>query len=254
MALSDFCDKYMQLEIMSQGLTFDSRTLQTEDIETLLQTRNGDYAAACSMDFEKPPHYYDTFALRDINGNEPLTLDWPYFDSYESRHALFANKPVPVESCWNGIVFFAAKPFYDDASLNFRGIPDSLAADQLEGSECCLIHIDNKYSRKAGVWLNPNVRVGYNIEAYEAVNPAGGNAIWPYPNGWDRVRAVWRNRKERAYGWADRYMRMYRIHSKVRAWERNAGSANGGVVVGEAGVNCLVNEMQVLIANGWAHV
>lgn len=203
------------------------------------------------MDFDKPPLYYDTFALRDINGNEPIMQEWPYFDSYESRHALFSNKPVPVQSCWNGIVFFNAQPFYDDPSLNFRGIPDSLAADQLEGSECCLIHVDNKHSRKAGVWLNPNVRVGYNIAAYEAVNPAGGDF---YPHGWERVRAVWRNRRQRLYEWADSSVKRYMIRSKVKAWEKKEGSGNGGVVVGERGLDCLVNEMQVLTANGWAHV
>lgn len=152
------------------------------------------------------------------------------------------------------MVFFAAKPFYDNENLNFRGIPDSLASDMLEGSEACLIHVDNKYSREKGVWVNPNVRVAYTEEVYKKVNPDNGRKNWPYDGGWDRVQAIWGNRKDRVMQWGDRYMQRYMIQQKVKTWEHTAGSANGGVVVGEVGTACLVNEMQVLIAKGWANV
>lgn len=69
----------------------------------LLRTRDGDYAAACSLDFSKPPRYYDTFALRDSEGHEPVTLTYPYFRSRASRKAIMAHEPVPVQSCWNGM-------------------------------------------------------------------------------------------------------------------------------------------------------
>src|SRR5438270_8111059 len=119
------------------------RSHQTEDITTLIATRDGDYAAVCALDFSKPPLYYDTFALRDISGAEPVTNTWPYFLAAASRDALLSNAPVPIKSCWNGIVVFQADPFYRDPPLSFRGIPDSLAIHHLEGSECCLIHADN---------------------------------------------------------------------------------------------------------------
>ena len=77
--------------------------IQTDDVRRLLNTRNGDYAAACSLDFAKPPKFYDTFALRDSSGHDQLMQTWPYFRSSKSRNALKANKPVPVKSCWNGI-------------------------------------------------------------------------------------------------------------------------------------------------------
>jgi hypothetical protein len=70
---------------------------------TLLNTHDGDYAAACALDFSKPPTYYDTFALRDADGEEPMMQVWPYFRSRMSRSAIMANKPVPVHSCWNGM-------------------------------------------------------------------------------------------------------------------------------------------------------
>ncbi|KAF8864502.1 hypothetical protein BDZ45DRAFT_701674 [Acephala macrosclerotiorum] len=56
----------------------------TKDVTTLLATRDGNYAAACSLDFSKPP----------LNTTTPS----------ESRHALMSNSLVPVKSCWNGIV------------------------------------------------------------------------------------------------------------------------------------------------------
>lgn len=69
---------------------------------TLLGTHDGQYAAACSLDFSKPPSFYDTFALRDAEGNEPLMQTWPYFRSRASRRAVKLGVPVPVSSCWNG--------------------------------------------------------------------------------------------------------------------------------------------------------
>ncbi|KAJ4253852.1 hypothetical protein NW762_010247 [Fusarium torreyae] len=74
-----------------------------KDVRTLLSTRGGEYAAACSLDFSKPPEFYDTFALRDSEGHEKLMQTWPYFRSRESRRALMYGESVPVESCWNGL-------------------------------------------------------------------------------------------------------------------------------------------------------
>ena len=72
-------------------------------MQRLLATRGGDYAAACSLDFSKPPAFYDTFALRDSEGYAAVMQSWPYFRSRASRDALKASQPVPVTSCWNGI-------------------------------------------------------------------------------------------------------------------------------------------------------
>ena len=76
---------------------------QSRDVWTLLDTNSGNYAAACSLDFSKPPKFYDTFALRDIKGHERLMMTYPYFRSRESRSAMVSHRPVPVQSCWNGM-------------------------------------------------------------------------------------------------------------------------------------------------------
>ena len=214
---------------------------QTEDVTALLATRDGDYSAACSLDFAKPPRYYDTFALRDSDGHEAVTSTFPYFRSKASRSAMILGHPVPVQSCWNGIVAFDAASFYDPTRLRFRGVPDSLALHHVEGSECCLIHVDNPLTQSHGVWLNPNVRVGYSPEAYATVKSAS-----PWPSVGQSLMGIWSNRLRR---WTtSNTLKTMRITSRLNAWLR------GGADRSEPGKLCLINEMQVLIENGWAHV
>ena len=86
---------------MEEAIT--NAVIQTQDIMALLDTHKGDYAAACSMDFMYPPHYYDTFALRDSEGYEPVMSSFPDFRSRASRNAIISGQPVPVQSCWNGV-------------------------------------------------------------------------------------------------------------------------------------------------------
>ena len=227
-----------------------------------MDTNGGEYAAACSLDFSKPPLYYDTFALRDIEGYEHVMQTWPYFKARTSRNALVSNMDaVPVASCWNGIgekeslaismldcssnqvlfvVAMPAEPFVSSTKLRFRGVPDSLAEHHLEGSECCLIHADNPLSRTLGVYVNPRVRVGYNGPAYEATHPRGA---WVSP--WQIFRGIWLNRLIR---WTRVKFEGVVVRSRVGHWE-NEREGNR-----EPGEFCLINEMQVLAHNGWAHV
>ena len=142
-----------------------------------------------------------------------------------------------------------ASPFYDSAAqpLRFRGTSDSLAQFHLEASECCLIHTDNPLSASKGVWLNPNVRVAYSADAYKAVHPGGTKA-----NTWvgaaSAVHGSWENRVLRwlTTTWFDKST----VSSRMRNWR--ASAAHESRV--ETGTACLVNEMQVLVSNGWAHV
>lgn len=141
-------------------------------------------------------------------------------------------------------------PFYAEPPLRFRGISDDLAAHHLEGSECCLIHADNHGSDDPeGVWLNPNVRVGYNEAAYRAVNPEDGR----WPGAWEKIAGIWRNRWARwsVGGRMKRTLERYRVRKKLRKWEGEGLGVRGRH---EAGMHCLVNEMQVLFEGGWIHV
>ena len=154
---------------------------------------------------------------------------------------MISGEPVPVQSCWNGVVVFDSKPFYSSSPLAFRGVPDSLAAYHLEASECCLIHADNPLSTTQGVWLNPKVRVGYNPEAYTAVHPY---SLWP--DAVAAYRGVW---SARLNSWMTTpVIKSVRVNSRLKRWQRKDPERH------EPGKQCLINEMQVLIENGWAHV
>ena len=220
----------------------DIDAIQIDDYRKLLNTNGGSYAAACALDFAKPPHYYDTFALRDSDGEEPVMQTWPYFRSRASRQAVIENRPVPLSSCWNGMVMMDATPFYDlDSPLEFRGISDGLAERHVEGSECCLVHADNPLTASKGVWLNPDVRVGYSEPAYEAVHR---DFSWLTMSEFSW--GIWKNRLLRytTTTWFKKRIVLDRLH----AWERETPKHQ------EPGAHCLINEMQVLVSNGWAHV
>ena len=213
-----------------------------EDVLTLLETNNGRFAAACSLDFSKPPNIYDTFAIRDSSGHELMMQKWPYFRSAMSRDALKSLRDIPVSSCWNGMVFMDAEPFYDEAHpLRFRGISDSLAQFHLEASECCLIHQDNRLD--TGAWINPRVRVGYNKAAYDAMSASDvPTTLLAY------LERIWTNR---FYRWLTTdQTKKWTIGSRLATWQRQYSEdmkiENGDI--------CLINEMQVLRANGWAHI
>lgn len=140
-----------------------------------------------------------------------------------------------------GPVVMPAEPFVSSTtSLRFRGVPDSLAEYHLEGSECCLIHADNPLSRTKGVYLNPRVRVGYNPAAYEATHPAGS-----WVSAWEIFTGIWSNRLKR---WTSVKLEGVVVQSRMKRWKRDKKGNQ------EPGVFCLINEMQVLAHNGWAHV
>lgn len=219
---------------------------QVEDIVTLFETRDGEYAAACSMDYKSPPTYYDTFALRDDFGLKTVSLYWPWFQSPTSRASALRNEPVQVASCWNGIVVFDAAPFYASKPLEFRGIADSLADYHLEGSECCLIHADNYLSAQKGVWLNPNVRVGYSVNAYNKIKRDHfPTAFWTVVGAWvDRANS-WRVAVQTS-------LEARVVRKRLEAWmaETPAGESRRY----EPGEACLINEMQIMWSNGWKHL
>jgi hypothetical protein len=197
---------------------------------------------------------------------------WPYFRARESRRAILANAPTPVTSCWNGMgtfeytqragqsmlpfrsaplslanlvcsiaVVMPAEPFVSNPTLRFRGIPDSLAASHLEGSECCLVHVDNPLRAKRRTCVNPLVRVGYSVEAYDAVHP---QAL--LRSSWQICKALWENRIRR---WiTSPWLNEWEVQKRAEKW-RKLSKLNK-----EAGDVCMVDEMQVLVENGWQHV
>ncbi|KAF6825993.1 polysaccharide export protein [Colletotrichum plurivorum] len=230
-------------------LWFNDVVFEPLEVSMLLDTRGGDFAAACSMDFTLWPYYYDTFALRDDRGLKTASWYWPWFHSSRARASAAAMQPVEVRSCWNGIVAFDAAPFYDNGDrppLRFRAVDDSLAALHLEGSECCLVHADNQLSRKKGVWLNPNVRVGYNEPVFEQVRMD----VFPTPKV--AFVGVWANRYLRVRNSIQLTLERWMIERRVRRWVDETPA--NGPPRSEPGEMCLINEMQIMWMNGWKHI
>lgn len=132
-------------------------------------------------------------------------------------------------------------PFLSKTPLRFRAVPDSLAQLHVECSECCLIHADNPLSPTKGIYLNPRVRVGYNDLAYAAVHP---HTAWISLH--NIALALWENRIRR---WTTSvFFKKRIIRRRITSWERYPGTRS------EPAAFCLINEMQVLVGNGWAHV
>ncbi|KAJ5182612.1 hypothetical protein N7492_000228 [Penicillium capsulatum] len=228
-------------DLAQQGVTFDKIlflndvVFKPNDVFALLDTNHGDYAAACSVDFSKPPNYYDTFALRDARGHEAVSSTWPFFRDAATRRGMKHFTPIPVKIAMDAAPFLAATP------LRFRGIPDSLALSHLEGSECCLVHADNPLTAQHGVYLNPLVRVGYNGPAYDAVNPTKN-----WLSAGSILKGLWINRIRR---WMTTpFFQDMKVRRLVNRWAAQSEDHR------EPGVFCIINEMQVLIDRGWAHV
>lgn len=134
-----------------------------------------------------------------------------------------------------------ASAFTGANALRFRGVPDSLAERHLEGSECCLIHADNPASVEKGVYLNPNVRVGYGGPAYDTIHPKG-----PWLSSFRIVTGLWKNRFRRWLTTSS--IKESVVLRRVKTWEQERAGRR------ERGTFCLINEMQILVDNGWAHV
>lgn len=131
-------------------------------------------------------------------------------------------------------------PFIENR-LRFRAIADTLAAYHVEGSEWCLLHADNPLHDTEKVFINPRVRVGYSGKFYN----------WSHPRGawlslYQITTGIWFNRLERTFtsAWASHHA----VRARVRSWLRMSEGNE------ERAPYCLVDEMQVLRRNGWAHV
>lgn len=238
---------------------------EPKDILTLLATNGGDFDVACGLDYQIPPALYDTFAARDVSFSGPVTSVFPYFKAPVTRDAMLAGLPAPVTSCWNGVIAVNATPYYDrvlpgepnvvQKGVQFRAIPDSLAAYYVEASECCLIHADVLASGQAyrGMYINPAVRTAYVAEAYEATHfgRMGSNFVsaWQYWSGVWVIR--WRPWVKDAVS-ISAGQNIAEVFRRIKLWEREEEVEEQPRR--EVGDYCTVLEMQILTWNGWKHI
>lgn len=150
-------------ELAEEGINFDivlwideGVAFRPQDVTALLNTNNGEFAAACTMPVSNSP---DILALRDNQGHRPASPSWPWFYSPKSRAAALEWSSIPVFSCWGGIVALDAAPFYTEPLLRFRTIDGSLEKHRLGADERCFFHANNFLAAEKGVWINPNIQV-----------------------------------------------------------------------------------------------
>ncbi|KAI7863188.1 mannosyltransferase 1, partial [Spinellus fusiger] len=123
----------------------------------LINTKEGDYDAVCGMDFFG--EFYDTFATREADERWVGSGKYPYFALEESRRLLYKEEPIPVYSCWNGIIALNAEPFLEVQRIEFRAIIPDEYEPVTEASECCLIHTDLRSLGYKRIYINPTVKV-----------------------------------------------------------------------------------------------
>ncbi|RUS22285.1 cryptococcal mannosyltransferase 1-domain-containing protein [Endogone sp. FLAS-F59071] len=137
------------------------------DIFNLLTTNDGNYDAACGMDFYGA--FYDEFATREITGLPIGSGYYPFFADYKSRQSLINGLPVPVYSCWNGMIALNPEPFIK-YGVKFRAVLPQRSQVPFEASECCLVHSDFRQLNYSKIYINPNVKVFYEESRYNYVH------------------------------------------------------------------------------------
>ena len=230
-------------ELEKEGRTFDKVlwieddvVFEVEDAVDVLNTRGGEYAAACALSFGEYPRLNYSSALRDEQGHALASLRWPWFQSSTSRSAVHHSEPIPLASCWGGLTALDAAPFYGDSPLEFRALDDKLAGRHVEASETCLVHADNPVAAK-GVWMNPLVRVASSVKHYQALKAS-------FPSWSTAVAGSWTNRisrvtKQLSFGSKDGDIR-----SRVREWSKQVPKGNPERY--EPGVACLTDDVKIV--------
>ena len=148
-------------------LFFNDVVFKYEDIINLLSTNNQEYDVVCGLDMSFM--FYDRWVSIDLNG-EGMTKYFPYFINKEGQDLVINHKPVRVFSCWNGIIAFKAKPLKNKhvqfRYKNYTILPKSVLKNPSKTyfeSECTYFNIDLHNLGYTKKFINPEVRVGYNI-------------------------------------------------------------------------------------------
>jgi hypothetical protein len=237
-------------KLFNRVLWIDDVVFKAQDAIDVLNTRNGEYAAACSIDAGDAVRLQDTSALRDDKGQPPVSSFWPWFLSPTVLSAVKSGLPIRVYSCWNGLVAFQSAPFYADPPLRFRSVSDDLAHRRVEASERCLIHADNPLSASQGVWLNSHVRVAPGKTPRTA---HFADRAHRYPGFAGTLVGSWVNRVVR---WRGGVQAVFDAEALVRSrfqdWFAETHTVNSEE--SKVGLPCLIDDMQIVGLDGWTHI
>ncbi|KAJ9074933.1 hypothetical protein DSO57_1001407 [Entomophthora muscae] len=162
-----------------------------EDLLVLADTTKETDSAACSVDFGQHG-LYDIWVTRDSQGRDLEQL-YPHFISLEDQ-ALWSRKlPVPVFSCWNGVVVmdahlltyftthllvnqpFKSIPSFKTTHPSLSSLPLSTPGirfrdsnmNECYSSECFLVWLDlRRDNKKISLYIHPKVIVTYSLHNY----------------------------------------------------------------------------------------
>lgn len=109
---------------------------------TLLNTRDGDYAAACSLDFQCPNKRLNVAVLHHDLGRRSASPSWARHYSKNPRDAARDEAPFPMYSCGGGLVVFDAALSYAGPELRFQSLNEALVKGGIFADERCLISAD----------------------------------------------------------------------------------------------------------------
>jgi hypothetical protein len=130
-----------------------------EDIINIISTKQDNYDMVCAFDYEGIG-LYDIWVSRDING-KVLSPLYPYFQDNKSINLLNKMEPIPVYTCWNGLVVFKSEPFYRH-NITFR----HSEKNECYSSECFLIAHDLNLLGYNKIYMNPKIKVAYTYSYY----------------------------------------------------------------------------------------
>lgn len=130
-----------------------------EDIINIVSTNQENYDMVCAFDYEGIG-LYDIWVSRDING-KVLSPLYPYFQDNKSINLLNKMEPIPVYTCWNGLVVFNSDPFYRN-NISFRHSKNN----ECYSSECFLIAHDLSLLGYNKIYMNPKIKVAYKYSYY----------------------------------------------------------------------------------------
>ncbi|ORX90897.1 hypothetical protein K493DRAFT_304522 [Basidiobolus meristosporus CBS 931.73] len=162
-ALEPFYETYSatnQSERYDRILFFNDIVFTSEQILHLLDTNQGNYDMACSIDFDYSG-LYDRWVARDRNGRL-VSMYYPFIQDLPTQQLLRDRQDFPVYSCWNGVVALDTKPFYAHQSLKFRSSKEG----ECYSSECFLLPSDLQDYGYKKIFMNPRVLVTYDYTSY----------------------------------------------------------------------------------------
>ena len=156
----------------------DVRTT-AEDMLRLIGGKNS-YDMMCGTDFEGYG-LYDLWVARDVHG-QFLSEQYPYFQQFSSRHLMLNGMPVPMYSCWNGMVSINATTLGNQMFRSWvegetrTPIVSSSAQREQYGrndgrcaaSECQLVCKDlwTATNNNAKIYMHPGVKLYYNYWSF----------------------------------------------------------------------------------------